>query len=200
MTDLGYTDISRIHGISISADRRDADLTGLASVATIAPNTNTYVINLENINARIASVPGVKYSAVRRLPNGNISVRVSLHQAVALWTDGEHYYPWSADGTIVNSPTDTRATVNIVFHGPVPSDIGEITRIAQNLIGELDYLEWIENRRWNLHTTGGITVLLPESDAMSAISTLIHLNQTHQILRKDITTIDMRDSARILVK
>ena len=61
-------------------------------------------------------------------------------------------------------------------------------------------MEWIENRRWNLHTLGGITVMLPENDPISAIGTLITLNTNNAILRKDIETIDMRDSARILVK
>lgn len=200
MTGLGYTQISHVHNISISADQNDKDLSALAAAATIAPNTNTYSLNLENINSRISSVPGVKHSAVRRMPNGNISIRVSLHQAVALWTDGEYYYPLSADGTIVNRPSDTRTSGDIVFRGRVPSDIREITQITQNLVGDIDYLEWIEDRRWNLHTTGGITVMLPQGDATTAIGTLINLNKQHQILHKDITTLDMRDSARILVK
>ena len=200
MTGLGYTQISHVHNISISADQNDKDLSALAAAATIAPNTNTYSLNLENINSRISSVPGVKHSAVRRMPNGNISIRVSLHQAVALWTDGEYYYPLSADGTIVNRPSDTRTSGDIVFRGRVPSDIREITQITQNLVGDIDYLEWIEDRRWNLHTTGGITVMLPQGDATTAIGTLINLNKQHQILHKDITTLDMRDSTRILVK
>lgn len=200
MTGLGYTQISHVHNISISADQNDKDLSALAAAATIAPNTNTYSLNLENINSRISSVPGVKHSAVRRMPNGNISIRVSLHQAVALWTDGEYYYPLSADGTIVNRPSETRTSGDIVFRGRVPSDIREITQITQNLVGDIDYLEWIEDRRWNLHTTGGITVMLPQGDATTAIGTLINLNKQHQILHKDITTLDMRDSARILVK
>ena len=152
------------------------------------------------MNARVGAIPGVRKSAVRRMPNGNISVEVSLYQAVALWTDGENYYPLSGDGTIVNKPTDTRDAGNIVFRGKLPNDISEITRVARNLIGDLDYLEWIEDRRWNLHTTGGITVMLPETDPISAVTSLISLNKNHNILHKDITVIDMRDSARTYVK
>ncbi len=200
MTTTGHGDLARVRNISISADKNDKDLSALATAASIAPGTRSYSVNLENMNARIASTPGVKESAVRRMPNGNLVVRVSMHTAVALWTNGEHYYPLSADGTIVNRPTDTRDDAHVVFRGPVPKDITEITNAAHNLVGVLDYIEWIENRRWNLYTTGGITIMLPEHDPIIAIGTLINLNNNHKILARDIHVIDMRDHARILIK
>ncbi|MDW2958995.1 MAG: cell division protein FtsQ/DivIB [Alphaproteobacteria bacterium] len=200
MTGTGHGKLSLVRNISISADIKNADLSGLATVATIAPGTHSYSVDLNAMNARVGAIPGVRKSAVRRMPNGNISVEVSLYQAVALWTDGENYFPLSGDGTIVNKPTDTRDTGNIVFRGKLPNDISEITRVARNLIGDLDYLEWIEDRRWNLHTTSGITVMLPETDPISAVTSLISLNKNHNILHKDITVIDMRDSARTYVK
>lgn len=200
MTGTGHGTLSRVRNISISADIKNKDLSALAAAASVAPGTNSYSIDLTAMNQRIASTPGVRESAVRRMPNGNLSVRVSLHRAVALWTDGENYFPLSADGTIVNQPTTTRNISNVVFRGPVPNDLAEITRVSHNLVGDLDYLEWIENRRWNLHTLGGITVMLPESDPISAINTLITLNNNHQILQKKLTIIDMRDTARILVQ
>ncbi len=200
MTVTGHGDISHVRNISISADQNDKDMSALASAAWVAPGTRSYSVDLSALNNRVSSVPGVRKSATRRLPNGNLSVRVSLYTAVALWTDGEHYYPLSADGTIVNRPTDARDIGNIVFRGPVPSDISDITNAAHNLIGALDYLTWVENRRWDLHTLNGITIMLPEKDAISAIGNLITINNTHKILGKDIHTIDMRDSSRILIK
>lgn len=200
MTGTGHGNISRVRNISISADAKNADLSGLATAASIAPGTHSYSIDLDAMNARVGATPGVRKSAVRRMPNGNIVIQVSLHRTVALWTDGENYFPLSGDGTIVNKPTDTRDAGNIVFRGKLPKDIDQITRVAQNLISDLDYLEWIEDRRWNLYTTNGITVMLPESDPISAINSLITMNKNHGILHKDITVIDMRDSARTYVK
>ena len=200
MTTTGHGSLSRVHNISITADIKNKDLSALAAAASIAPGTTSYSVDLSALNARIGNVPGVHKSAVRRMPNGNLSVRVSLHRAVALWTDGEHFFPLSADGTIVNQPTDTRNIGNVVFRGTIPADIRDITNAAHNLVGDIDYLEWIEGRRWNIHTMGGITVMLPESDPISAIGTLITLNNNHKILGKQIKTIDMRDAARILVK
>ena len=125
---------------------------------------------------------------------------VKLYQSVAQWTDGIAFYPLSGDGTIVQTPSDVRDTSAIVFRGLLPNDISDITRAAHQLVGHINYLEWIENRRWNIITNDGITVMLPEKDPVAAIRSLNSLNEKQHILAKDINTIDMRDSARILIK
>lgn len=196
----GISQTSYVRSISITADTDNKDLTGIASAAAIAPGTDIYSISLDEINSKVAKVPGVKKSATIRRPNGNISIKVKLYKAVAIWSDDVMYFPLSADGTIVNKPTDTRKANQVLFKGPLPDDISEITKMSQNLIDELDYLEWIENRRWNLHTKSGITVLLPETGINAAIGNLVILNKNHKLLHKDIELIDMRDSSRILVK
>lgn len=196
----GYGVNSYVRNISISADSKNKDLNAIATAAAIAPATNSYTIDLQQVKDRIRAVPGVKEAAIRRKPDGNLSIKVQLYEAIALWTDGENYFPISADGTIVNKPRQERDENSVVFRGPVPNDISEITKAAHNLLSDLDYMEWIEGRRWNLHTSGDITVLLPEKNPADAIGSLIVLNKNHKILSKKLTTIDMRDSSRILVK
>lgn len=200
MVGMGRGDAARVRSISISADIPGKDLTQLAAAAAVAPGTRAYSIDLDQMRNRLMAVPGVRGVAVRRMPNGNLSVHAKLHRAVAAWTDGQSYYPVSTDGTIVRRPSDTRDAGVVLFRGPLPDDISQITKIAQNLIQDLDYLEWIEGRRWNLVTNGGITVMLPEGDPNSAIGSLLVLDKNHKILDRDIKIIDMRDDARILIK
>ncbi len=200
MTGTGRGAGASIRTISISAEPKPKDLTALAAAVGIPGGTNTYSVNLSDVNQRIDNVPGVKNVATRRRPNGNLDIKAQMHTAVALWTDGTHYFPLSADGTIVRRASDTRDEETVLFRGALPDDISDITSAAHNMIEHVDYLEWIEGRRWNLHTTGGITVMLPELNPTNAIAGLIVLNNNHQILSRDIKLIDMRDDARILVK
>ena len=183
-----------------TADVENKDMTALSAAASFPKNTPLYSIDLENLNNNILSVPGVKDSSVRRLPNGNLIIKVSFHHFVATWTDGENYFPLSDDGTIANKPSNERPTSAVLFRGPVPNDITEITNAANDMLADIDYIEWIENRRWNIHTTGGITIKLPETDFTYAISSLITINKNHNILGRDIKVIDMRDPARILIR
>lgn len=200
MTRSGHGRLSYIHNISIHSDTKNQNLSAIANAVSVPPKTRSSSLDLNTLRARVSAVPGVKDVAIRHLPNGNIIVRTAMYKMIATWTDGENYYPLSADGTIINTPTPSRNIANIVFRGKLPNDISEITRAAHNLIGNIDYLEWIENRRWNIHTTGGITVMLPENNPTSAINNLVSLNTKHNLLGKAIQTIDMRDDARILVK
>lgn len=199
MVGMGRGTLAQVRNISIVTDSRDADMDAMR-VAAGGMQRNSYQVDLDVLNARIAAVPGVKKSAVRRLPNGNLAVRADMYQAVAQWSDGESYFPLSADGTIVNSPSPTRDIGAVVFVGTLPDDISDITAAARNMVADVSYLEWIEGRRWNLITMGGITVMLPEQNPVQAISTLISLNKNHGLLGKKIKVIDMRDDARILVK
>ena len=197
---LGRGPAANVSRISIVADTNDADLGAIAAGAGVLPGTRMHDINLELIQARISAIPGVRRAAVRRLPGGALKVRVEMYRAVALWSDGEFYYPLSADGTIVKSPVAERTPGAVVFAGDVPDDISDIAAAAQPLANEAAYLTWIEGRRWDLYTVRGVRIMLPEEDATGAIATLVTLNRNHGILGRGIKQIDMRDMARILVK
>ena len=200
MTKIGYGKLATIHNISISTDSTDHDLSDIENTAKTALRAPTRALDLSILNNRIHAVPGVRNAATRRMPNGTLRVRVELHKTVAQWTDGTAFYPLAADGTTVEIPSETRDVDAVVFRGALPDDISDITNAAQPIAISIDYLEWIENRRWNIITQNGITVMLPETDPTGAIRGFISLNEKHNILERDIKTIDMRDSARILVK
>jgi cell division septal protein FtsQ len=148
----------------------------------------------------VSNVPGVKNAAVRRLPNGNLSIKVKLHKAVAYWTDGADIFPISGEGIIVTTPIESRPENAVVFRGKVPNDITEIAKLAGQITSHLDYLEWIENRRWNIHTRENMTIMLPENNSAAAFAALMVLDKNHGILSKKLSVLDMRDTSRILVK
>ncbi len=200
MISMGHGNLATIHNISITSDSSDGDLSGVQTAAAAGLGAPTGSLDLEILNNRIRAVPIVRNAATRRLPNGTLRVRVELHRAVAQWTDGVAFYPLAADGTTVETPIATRDSDAIVFRGTLPDDISEITAAAQPLAQKIDYLEWIENRRWNIITVDGMTVMLPENNPLASLRELISLNENQNILERDIRVIDMRDSARILVK
>ena len=204
MTFMGHGPITKVRNISIYANTNDKDLNTIKEkirlAIGIAPGTDTHSKNLKLLNSRIEQIPEVRLSAVRRMPNGNMAVKIELYHAVAEWTDGTYYYPLSADGKRVETPHQDRSPNAVVFRGDVPTDISEITNAARNLIGDLEYIEWVDARRWNIGTPGGITVMLPEEDPTAAVASLVVLNKKNRILSKDIRVLDMRDPARILVK
>lgn len=199
-TGLGHGKLATIHNIIITTDTPDSDLAAVQTVAAAGLDAKTNSLNIDSLNRRIGDVPTVKSSATRRMPNGTLRVMVKFYDAVAQWTDGIAFYPLASDGTIIRTPNDTRDATAVVFRGMLPENLSDITAAARTIVSDIDYMEWIENRRWNIITNGGITVMLPENNPAAAIRGLHSLNEKQHILAKDINTIDMRDAARILVK
>ena len=202
MTYMGRTQIGHVTHTRIINDDTNVDLSQIEHVMSSVTGKSMYDdLDLDALNDRILAIPGVRKSAIRRMPNGELVANVSLHHAVATWTDdGETFYPLSGDGTVIKRPTNIRTPGTIVFRGTIPNDITDITRAAHILTGHVDYLTWVEGRRWNLYTTGGTCIKLPEENPSAALDTILKHHTHHNLLNKDLEYIDMRDPRRTLVK
>lgn len=197
---IGRGPISHIKHIEIISDTRDVDLEPIKMAIGIKPGTKIRSADLHQINNRVLSVPGVKNAATRRLPNGDLIIKTQQYTAVAMWSDGTMYYPLSADGTKIDTPMDTPEKNTVVFRGDLPDDLTDIINAVSGLSEYIEYINMVESRRWNIHTKNGTIIYLPENNPASAINKIILLNQTHQILSRQIDIIDMRDNRRILVQ
>ena len=197
---MGRGPVSSVKHISMLSDSKDTDFEQIRMAIGITNGTNIKTVDLHQINNRVAKIPGIKNSSVRRLSNGDIIIKTEMHKVAAQWSDGLYYYPLSVDGTKIDTPTTERDTNTIVFRGPVPENLTQIVNAVSGLSKYIDYMDMIETRRWNIHTINGTTIYLPEDEPSVAINKINRLNQTHKILSRDIEIIDMRDKARILVK
>jgi len=58
----------------------------------------------------------------------------------------------------------------------------------------------IGERRWNLVLDRGQTIMLPEFGAVSALRRVMDLNQSEDLLNRDVLTVDMRNSNRPVLR
>lgn len=196
----GRGPISTVKHMEIIADTKDIDAETIRLAMGVQSGTKLRSLDLHQINNRIMTIPGIKNSSVRRMPNGNIKIKTQQHNAVAMWTDGSMYYPLSDDGTKIDTPLEHPTNDTIVFSGEIPKNLTDILNSVSPLAEYIDYLSMVESRRWNIYTKKGIVIYLPETNPGVAINKISLLNQTHQILSRKLSIIDMRDNARILVK
>ncbi len=198
---MGRGPISYVKHITVIKDNnQDFDIESVKMAIGVNSNTPIRNIDLHQINNRITNIPGIKNASVRRMPNGNLIIKIQPHNVVAMWSDGAYYYPLSDDGTKIETPMSEREPNTIVFRGETPENLTEIINAVAQLSDYIDYMERIESRRWNIHTKSGTTIYLPEDDDIAAINKLARLNQTHKILSRKISVIDMRDDKRILIQ
>jgi len=192
--------LSTIKKVSISA-APGGDARQLAARLDIAPGTKS--LDLEDALAKIMADPDVARASIRRMPSGEIKVRAQMRVVVASWTDGEKYYPLDSDGTPISRQLDSRPPSTLVFSGKVPSDISgvlTVMRRAPDLFYRTDRMEFIEDRRWDIFLINGIRIMLPEENFADAIKKIERMHKQNAILDRQIRVLDMRDTARPLVK
>lgn len=197
---LGRGPISHIRHIEITSDKKDINLEPIGVAVGIRHGSLLRSLDLHQINNRVLSVPGIKNASTRRMPNGDLIIKTQPYTAVAMWTDGAMYYPLTEDGTKIDTPYEKPNENTIVFSGKLPNDLTNIINSVSVISEYIEYMTMVESRRWNIYTKNGIIIYLPEDNPSDAINKISVLNQTHQILSRDIEIIDMRDNARILVK
>lgn len=204
---MGRGPVSTVKHIHITNNSKDFDIERIKMAIGISETKPIPIrsADLRIINNSVLKIPGIEKAATRMLPNGDLVIKTQKYNVVALWSDGVDYYPLSADGTKIDTPLSERNENTLVFKGNRPDELKKIdlTKIidsVSSLSQYIDYLTFIESRRWNIYTKNGITIYLPEDNPSVAINKLSMLNQTHKLLSRKLEIIDMRDSARILVK
>lgn len=186
--------------ISISADSNKNYLSQIGTMIGIPPGTRTFSVSLADIKDKLYKIPDIKTSAVRKLSNGNIDVKLEMHKIVAVWTDETSFYPVSNDGTIINRLLSEKPKNSIIFMGTIPDNLSGIIKSLQTIKNQIECVQRIENRRWDIITKNKIKIMLPEKNENSAIGQLIILDKKNALLSKNLKVIDMRSSERILVK
>lgn len=185
----------------ISVHSSNGEVAGLISRLGIEPGVRH--VDLDQALTRIAADPDVASAGVRRMPNGEIKVRAKMRVVIASWTDGEHYYPLDDTGAPINRPLPERPANTLIFSGQVPSDISSAIaalKQAPGLFYRIDRVEFVEGRRWDIFLLNGIRIMLPEENFASAAEKIEKLNKQNMILDRQITLLDLRDPARVLVK
>ncbi len=139
----------------------------------------------------------------RRLPD-TLYIKLNERKPLALWQKNkklsviDHY----GDVVPVNDLAPFKNLV-IVIGENAPQNAEELFRI---LVGEPEIFQRIEiagfiaDRRWDLIFKSDLRVKLPEKDAAFAFSRLARAQKEDKILDKGLTTIDLRDPQRMIVR
>ena len=172
---MGRGPISNVKQVLITSDASDTDLQPVKIAMGISYGDKIKSLDLYQINNRVIKVPGIKNSSVRLLPNGDIIIKTQQHKVAAQYSDGVYFYPLSADGTKIDTPSTQRDANTVVFMGALPNDLTEIINSVSSLSEYIDYMDMVESRRWNIHTKNGTIIYLPENNPNIAINKINNL-------------------------
>ncbi|MBP7336783.1 cell division protein FtsQ/DivIB [Niveispirillum sp.] len=154
--------------------------------------------------AALEQIPWVRHARVeRRLPD-TIALTIVEREPMALWQQDRQMRLIDADG-IVLTASDLSKWPNLpLLVGPDAPKRGPAllhTLAKEPSIGQLvEAAVLVGGRRWDLRLKNGVDIKLPEHDVAEALHQLAMVNQTHDVLNKDVVAIDLRIRDRLSIQ
>jgi len=161
-------------------------------------------LDLHELRSRVEQVGWVKDARVVRLMPDTLVVVVSERRQLAVWQHGGKQYVIDEHGRVIPEADATRfATLPLVVGEGAAEHAPEILPvIAQRpkLIGGMDALVRVDDRRWDLRMKDGSLIQLPASGQEQALMQLERLDQRSRILELGFDRIDLRSPDVVAVR
>ncbi len=192
-----------IRAVTISghSELRESEVLDLAG---ITPKESLPFFDVATARAKLEADPLVKQASVRKLYPSRIVIDIVERTPAALWQKDGQIRAIATDGAVIDELRDKQfADLPFVVGEGANERLGEFLSLldaAQELRPKIVAGVLVGGRRWNLKMKSGLEVKLPETDPLSALSTLLGLQRQSRILDRDILWLDLRTSGRVFAR
>ncbi|SHI60586.1 cell division protein FtsQ/DivIB [Wenxinia saemankumensis] len=196
-----------VTGVDVSgADLALAAAIGqVLSAHEIAFPVSSFALDLEEIRAAVTDLTAVRETVVRVRPGGVLEIAVDQRRPVAVWRHLDGLRLLDADGVMtgmIAARTD-RPDLPLLAGDGVRAHTEEALALfeaARPLEDRVRGLVRMGQRRWDLLLDRDQRVLLPEQQPVAALERLLALDETQDVLDRDVSVIDLRNAQRIIVR
>jgi cell division protein FtsQ len=166
--------------------------------------TSLIGFDADSARARIAELPWVGMTAVRKIYPDTIEVRLEERKPFALWQHGREVAIVEENGNVIGPFAGGRhSNLPLVIGYGAPEHAAPFIAMVKShpeLAARVKGFIRIADRRWDMRLENGITVKLPESGEAKAVDDLLAMDRESGLLSRDILTVDLRLNDRIVVK
>jgi cell division protein FtsQ len=167
--------------------------------------SNILNVNLLNIYNNLRNNDWVEELYIERVLPNTIKISIKEKEAIGIWQYEMSNKLITKDGEIISTANINKFKIDLpIIHGSHANKhansilkILETNKVLAKNIWSLDY---INNRRWNLHFKQGIIVLLPSKGVLKAWNEIIKLQKNYDVLNLGLTELDLRNPNKILGK
>ena len=192
-----------IEAVTISG-QNDLTEAEVLEIAGIGPKTSLAFLDAADVRKRLMRSPFVKDASVRKLYPSRVVITLVEREAFGLWQKDGKVNVIARDGVVIDEMRDGRfAGRPFVVGEGANARIDEylaLLEAAGDMREKIRAGMLVAGRRWNLKTTGGIDIKLPELNPRAALQALARLDRETRILDKDAIALDMREPGRIIAR
>lgn len=177
----------------------------IREIVSIDFPVSSFDLSLEDIRASILELPAVADASVRIKPGGVLQVDLKERVPVMLWRSSQGLVLLDADGNYVGEAGDRLDHKDLPVVAGTGADQAvteamQLLRAAGPLAGRVRGLVRMGERRWDLVLDRGQRILLPTDNPVQALERVLVLNQTSDMMARDLAHVDMRIAARPTIR
>ncbi len=163
-------------------------------------------LSVSNIREKVIKIAKVKNAFVKLTAKGNINVKVIERKGLAVLSEGKSYVLLDIEGVRISSFVDWKLVPNLplLVGKGVDSQLKGFVSLyyerLHSLISEIEFYEWVGERRWNLHFKSKLVVKLPEKNLGKGLELLSVFREKGFLDNDKISVIDLRHVDRPFIR
>ena len=205
--------------IKTKVEQRPEFLVGLLSIDGASPELadavraklalnlpqSSFDLDLDAVQARAQQLDAVASAEVKVRSGGVLQVTITERVPAYVWRTDTGLVLVDTTGHRVAGLTERadRADLPLIAGDGADTSVPEAAAILQAagpLTPRLRGLVRISDRRWNMVLDRSQAILLPAENPVEALEGLLALNQAEDLLARDLTSIDMRNQHRPVLR
>ena len=139
----------------------------------------------------------------RRLP-GRIVVILKERMPIAIWQHQRKFLLVDRDGVVIGpKERGEYAKLKIIIGEEAPKHAAELMAMLERepaMMERVTHATWVSDRQWTIRIENAIDVKLPADSPEAAWQKLADMERDYRVLRRDITTVDLRVPDKISVR
>ncbi|MHA1529157.1 MAG: cell division protein FtsQ/DivIB [Alphaproteobacteria bacterium] len=164
----------------------------------IRPGMSSLKLDVQQLRLQVEALGAVETATVQFDPQGTLRISVVERIAVVLFRRADGVLVMLDKGGVEIGPAGQRADhpkLPLILGPGAPDHVGEVIVLlggAPGIVARLRAFVRVGERRWDLELDHGLTIKLPQSDSVEALSRIMAQHYGEELLDRDIAVIDMR--------
>lgn len=202
---LDYPEVVFKGDLSIDREMAIADIKDVLNKHNLLSNPKSFSVDVDDVKDDFLQLSWIKNIAVVKEYPSKLLLVIEPKNIIAYMFNNDEYFPVDEMGNIIPISVDYKSGLIISGEGANENllDFLAVLKKYPKIMDKVVYLQFINGLRWNVFLYGiedGIVIKLDNEDFEMGLQKIERLDDYQDLLKRNISEIDVRDINRLLVK
>ena len=202
---IDYPEVSFKSELLLDENMAITDIREVLDKHNLLSNPKSFSVDTELVRDDLLGIAWIKNVAVVKEYPSKLVLVIEPKKIIAYYFNNDEYYPVDDEGNIIPISVEYKSGLIIGGDGANENlnDFLNILKKYPRIMDKVVYLQYINRLRWNLFlyaVDDGILVKLDNEEMELGLQKIEQLDVSHDLLKRNISEIDIRDINKVLVK